>query len=185
MMMKVNATKDQVASILSDYKRNTEIDPDTGELLFGDLPIIFARAEIRSNIDQELEKLVGESASGVMKRLGKSYGEKFLDLITEEQEGLLKNREMLYRFVCAETQAIGWGRITIEDDGKNVIISSKDGLASGRTASGTGCHAMDAYFLGDFEGLLSKLDSMPYDSEEPECVAKGDKQCRMVFRKTA
>ncbi|MBA3046606.1 MAG: hypothetical protein KKH41_00700 [Candidatus Thermoplasmatota archaeon] len=183
--MKVNATKEQVASILNDYKSNTEIDPKTGELLFGELPIILARAEIMSNIYQELEKLVGESASGVMKRLGKSYGEKFLDLITEEQEGLLDDRELLYQFVCAETQAIGWGCITIEDDGKQVVISSKDGLASGRTAlpKGGRAHSMDSYFLGYFEGFLSKLDNESYFGEESECVGKGDGQCRMFFRK--
>ncbi|MFO7619563.1 MAG: hypothetical protein R6W91_07945 [Thermoplasmata archaeon] len=183
--MKVNATKEQVASILNDYKSGTSIDPETGELLFGDLPIIFARAEIMSNIYQELEKLVGESASGVMKRLGKSYGEKFLDLIAEEQEDLLKNRKLLYQFICAETQAIGWGRITIEDENGAITISSKDGLASGRTASPHGArpHSMDAYFLGYFEGFLSKLDNTQYSGEESECVAKGDGMCRMVFRK--
>jgi predicted hydrocarbon binding protein len=183
--MKVKATNDQVASILKDYKTNTEIDPGTGELLFGDLPIIFARAEIMSNIYQELEKLVGESASGVMKRLGKSYGEKFLDLISEEQPDILTKRETLYQFVCAETQAIGWGKITIEDDGKSITISSKEGLASGRTASPKGerPHAMDSYFLGYFEGFLNKLDDTQYMGEESECVAKGDARCKMVFRK--
>jgi predicted hydrocarbon binding protein len=183
--MKVNATKEQVASILKDYKTGTCIDPETGELVFGELPIIFARAEIMSNIYQELEKLVGESATGVMKRLGRSYGEKFHDLIVEEQSELMEDRKVLYEFVCAETQAIGWGRISIEDNGKQVTIISKDGLASGRTATphGARTHSMDAYFLGYFEGFLSKLDDTPYDGEEEECVAKGDKQCRMEFRK--
>jgi len=185
--MKINATKDQVASILNDYKSGTNIDPKTGELMFGDLPIIFARAEIMSNIYQELEKLVGESASGVMKRLGKSYGEKFLELINEEQPEILSRRETLYQFVCAETQAIGWGKITIEDDGKSIMISSKEGLASGRTASPKGerLHSMDSYFLGYFEGFLSKLENAQYIGEESECVAKGDDRCMMVFTKKA
>ncbi len=185
--MKVNATREQVASILNDYKSGTDIDPHTGELQFGELPIIFARAEIMSNIYQELEKLVGESASGVMKRLGRSYGEKFMDLITEEQSELLEDREVLYQFVCAETQAIGWGKISIEDDGKNVTITSKEGLASGRTASqkGTRHNPIDSYFVGYFEGFLSKMNDAQYSGEEEECVAMGHPQCRMVFRKQA
>jgi predicted hydrocarbon binding protein len=183
--MKVNATKEQVVSILNDYKTGTEIDPGTGDLQFGELPIIFARAEIMANIYQELEKLVGESATGVMKRLGKSYGEKFMNLITEEQSELLEDRETLYQFVCAETQAIGWGRITIEDDGKTVTISSKEGLAGGRTAAhkGTRKTPIDSYFLGYFEGFLSKMDDSQYVGEEEQCVSMGHPQCKMVFRR--
>lgn len=183
MIMKVKATELQVASILDDYKNGTHPDPRTGELLFGDLPIIFARAEMMANIYQELESLVGESAGAVLKRMGRRYGEKFHRLVTEERGDLLGNRELLLQFVCAETQAIGWGRITIEDDGKEVVITSRDGLASGRAIAGSSGRTapVDSYFLGYFEGFLNTLDSTRYSSEEVECVAKGDKQCRMVF----
>ena len=183
--MKVHASNEQVASILSEYKRETHTDPETGELLFGELPILFARAEIMSGIYQELENIVGESASAVLKRMGRSYGEKFHSLISQEQPGLLKDRELLYQFVCAETQAIGWGKISVEDDGRKVTISSKDGMASGRTIATRGSkkHSVDSYFLGYFEGFLNKLDNTSYSAEETECVAKGDSQCMMVFTK--
>ena len=183
--MKVKASKEQVASILNEYKRETHTDPETGELLFGELPILFARAEIMSGIFQELESIVGESASAVLKRMGRSYGEKFYSLISEEQADLLEDKEMLYQFVCAETQAIGWGQISVDDNGNEITITSKDGLASGRTMTQKGGkpHSVDAYFVGYFEGFLSKLDGETYYGDEPECVAKGDKQCRMVFKK--
>ncbi|MDO9537033.1 MAG: hypothetical protein Q7J68_01795 [Thermoplasmata archaeon] len=180
--MKVTASKEQVASILNDYKSETHTDPETGELQFGGLPIIFARAEIMSSIYQELESLVGESASAVLKRMGRSYGEKFHALISEEQEELLKDRKTSLEFVCAETQAIGWGNIMIDDEDDKITISSKDGLASGRTMTNRGkSHAVDSYFVGYFEGLLSKLDNIDYYGEESECVAKGDAQCKLVF----
>jgi hypothetical protein len=87
--------------------------------------------------------------------------------------------------VCAETEAIGWGKIAVEDDGKKVVITSRDGFASGRTiaASGTRATPVDSYFLGYFEGFLNTLDGTRYAGEEVECVAKGDRQCKMVFRK--
>ncbi len=183
--MRVEATDEQVASILNDYKSNTKTDPNTGELQFGELPIIFARAEIMSSIYQELFNLVGESASAVLKRMGRSYGEKFHALVKKNEEELLEDRAVLLQFVCAETQAIGWGKISIEDDGKTVVITSRDGLASGRIISQKGqrTKSADSYFLGYFEGFLSSLDRTHYESEEVECVAKGDGQCRMVFRK--
>lgn len=183
--MKIEASGKQVSDILEGYKRNMHIEGKSGELQFGDLPIILARAEIMSNIYQELEKLVGESASAVMKRMGKSYGEKFYDLISKDQAGLLLDRNELYRYVCAETQAIGWGKISIEDAGKIITISSSEGLASGRSihANGIISHSADPYFLGYFEGFLTTLDKALYLGEEVECVAKGDKQCKMVFTK--
>ncbi|MDD4308181.1 MAG: hypothetical protein PHU53_05180 [Thermoplasmata archaeon] len=184
--MKVNASKEQVASILNDYKKGTHSDPETGDLMFGELPILFARAEIMSGIYQELENIVGESAGAVLKRMGRSYGEKFYDLISKEQADLLDDRETLYQFVCAETQAIGWGKISVDDDGKKVTISSTEGLASGRTISRNGNknRPVDAYFLGYFEGFLNRMDNTTYSGEELECVAKGDGQCRMVFTRT-
>ncbi len=183
--MKVEASGEQVASILNDYKVNTRADLATGQLIFGQLPIIYARAEIICNIYQELYNLVGESASAVLKRMGRTYGEKFHDLIEQEDSKLFEDREMLLQFVCAETQAIGWGRIAIEDDGRTVTIISPDGLVGGRIMAEKGKHphAIDSYFLGYFEGFLTKLDGIRYDSEESLCVAKGDAKCMMVFRR--
>lgn len=185
MNMKIEASKKQVAIMLDGYKNHIHIENESGELHFGDLPIILARAEIMSNIYQELEKIVGESASAVLKRMGKSYGEKFYDLISRDQANLLKDRNELYRYICAETQAIGWGKISMEDAGKVITISSRDGLVSGRNflARGKISHPADPYFLGYFEGFLNKLDNSTYSGEEVECVAKGDKQCKMVFTK--
>jgi predicted hydrocarbon binding protein len=183
--MKIEASKKQVANMLDGYKNHMHIEGESGELQFGDLPIILARAEILSNIYQELEKIVGESASGVLKRMGKSYGEKFYDLISKDQANLLNDRNELYRYVCAETQAIGWGRISVEDEGKTITIFSRDGLVSGRNylAKGQISHSADPYFLGYFEGFLNRLDKTTYIGEEVECVAKGDKQCKMIFTK--
>ena len=185
--MKAEASGEQVASILNDYKVNTKADLASGQLVFGSLPIIYARAEIMASIYQELFNLVGESASSVLKRMGKSYGEKFHDLIEQEDSELFEDREMLFKFVCAETQAIGWGRIAIEDDGRTVTITSPEGLAGGRILAQKGKQpqAVDSYFLGYFEGFLTKLDGTAYESEESKCVAKGDAHCIMTFRRQA
>jgi predicted hydrocarbon binding protein len=185
MNMIIEASKKQVANMLDGYKNHMHIESESGELQFGDLPIILARAEIMSNIYQELEKLVGESASAVLKRMGKSYGEKFYDLICRDHASLLNDRNEMYRYLCAETQTIGWGKISLEEEGKKITIFSREGLASGRSilAKGKISHPADPYFLGYFEGFLNRLDKTLYLGEEVECVAKGDRQCKMVFTK--
>jgi predicted hydrocarbon binding protein len=83
--------------------------------------------------------------------------------------------------MCAETEAIGWGRISIEEFPGKIVLVSKNGLAAGRNYSGKSPHPVDSYFLGYFEAFLGKLDNTTYYGVETECVAMGDSQCKMEF----
>lgn len=183
--MKVEATIEEANNVLTLYKNNTRIDPDSGALRFGNLPVIWARADFISNIFIELEKLVGQSASSVMKRIGKVYGSKFYELLKKGNTALfIDDKERLYRYICAETQAIGWGQMSIEEQDDEIIITSK-GFASGKYFHSTGQtrdSPIDTYFLGYFEGFLREMHGKKFDGEEVECVAKGDSQCKMVFK---
>ena len=180
--MKVEASPEEVASILNQYKTIIQSNTTTGELVFEDIPVIIARAEFMSNIYSELESLVGASASGVLKRIGKVYGEKFYELLINGPEGnTIGDRQKLFSHLCAETQAIGWGRITIEEFPGKIVVMSEKGLATGRNYEGTSEQPVDSYFLGYFEGFLSKLDNISYHGIESECVAVGNDCCKLEF----
>ena len=178
--MKIEASQEEVASLLNQYKTNIHPKPSTGELVYDDLPVMIARAEIMSNIYSELEGIVGESATGVLKKIGKSYGEMFYELLSNgTQSYILDDKEKIVNHICAETEAIGWGRISIEEFPDKIIIISDTGMATGRNYKGETQHPVDSYFLGYFEGFFSKLNNTTYYGVETECVAKGDNCCKM------
>ena len=180
--MKIEASQDDVNNILDKYKTIIKSNNDTGELVFAGIPVMFSRAQFMSNIFSELEGIVGESATGILKKIGKSYGELFYDLLYDSQHSVLEGeKEKIFNYLCAETQAIGWGRISIEELSGKIIISSEEGMATGRNYSGQSQGSVDSYFLGYFEGFFSKLNKTPYHGTETECVAKGDKHCKMEF----
>ncbi len=179
--MIIEATPDEVAAILNQYKTTIQPKMETGQLVFQDIPVMFARAEFMSNIYSELESMVGESARGVLKSIGKAYGEMFYALMSSQQGELLTDKAKVYKYVCAETQAIGWGKISIEELSDKIIIRSDGGLATSRNYKGQSEYPIDSYFLGYFEGFLSKFNNITYYGYETECVAKGDERCKMEF----
>lgn len=183
--MKVEVSNDEVNAVLNLYKMNTKIDEKTGALQFGNLPVIWARADILANLYIELEALVGQSAASVMKRIGKAYGQKFFDMLKTGNTALfIDDKEKLYRYICSETQAIGWGRIVIEDEG-DVLTVTSPGLAAGRCEKLKGEvreSPIDAYVLGYFEGFFSSMHNRKLMGEEVECVSMGFDRCMMVFK---
>ncbi|MCK4267015.1 MAG: hypothetical protein KAX31_07015 [Thermoplasmata archaeon] len=184
--MKVEVTVEEVNKIFDHYVSKSRIDPESGALLFGDLPVIWSRASFMSNIYTELESLVGQSASSVLKRIGRSYGKTFYELISTGDNRIpMDDKEQVYRYICAETQAIGWGQITIEEVDDQIIITSK-GFASARnlTADQKQEGSPDAYFMGYFEGLFSEMHGKRYTAEDVSCVAKGDSQCKFLLTTT-
>jgi predicted hydrocarbon binding protein len=186
--MKVSATREDVLGVLKTYKERVHVDFDSGQLKLGNLPIIWARAELQFNMYAEMENLIGEPASAVIRRMAKPYGASFCKLL---HQGFLKDnrtpsRDEMFRDVCAENLAIGWGQIEIEERPGEITVRSKTGLpvglefASRKLKSERG---VDSYFLGYFEGFLSALDNAPYHGEESLCRAKGDGECVLVFKK--
>ncbi len=177
--MKIEASPEEVASILNQYKTSILPNTETGELVFANIPVMFTRAEFMSNIHSELEEIVGESATGVLKKIGKSYGEMFFELLSNYQAELLADKTKLYNYLCAEVEAIGWGRISIEELPNKIIIRSDEGMATGRNYKEHNQYPVDSYFLGYFEGFFRKLNNTTYYGIESECVAKGDCCCKM------
>jgi len=183
--MKVDATPDEVEAILRLYKNNTKIDTDSGTLQFGNLPVLWARADVFTNMFLELENLVGASASSVMKRIGEQYGKKFYNLLKSGNTSLLINdTKKVYNYLCAETQAIGWGQIEIEEVEDEIILTSL-GFAAARSYiidNKKRETPVDSYFLGYFEGFFTEMHQKKYIGEEVECLAMGHDNCKMVFK---
>ena len=183
--MRIEVSFDEVNAVLNLYKMNTKIEEKTGALQFGNLPVIWARAEIMADLYTELESLVGASAAAVMKRIGKAYGEKFYDMLATGNTSLfIDDKEKLYKYICSETQAIGWGKIVIEDDGETITLTSP-GFAAGRCQKLVGIvrdTPIDSYFFGYFEGFFGKVKGEKLVGEEVECVSMGHEQCKLVFK---
>ena len=174
--------------ILKMYKERVHVDFESGQLMLDSLPIIWARAELQFNMYAEMENLIGEPASAVIRRMAKPYGASFCKLL---HQGFLKagrtpTRTELFKDVCAENLAIGWGGIEIEEKPGEITVRSKTGLPVGvefALRKQKSERSVDSYFLGYFEGFLSALDNMPYHGEETMCRGKGDSECLMVFTK--
>ena len=84
--MKIEATQEYVEKVLETYKSETSIDHESGELRLGKMPIIWARAELLYSIYVELEDLISESATSVLRRIGKPYGSTFFNNIKSYRE---------------------------------------------------------------------------------------------------
>ncbi|MFH0816825.1 MAG: hypothetical protein V1934_08455 [Methanobacteriota archaeon] len=186
--MTVKASREDVLEVLKMYKERVHVDFDSGQLMLDSLPIIWARAELRFNMYAEMENLIGEPASAVIRRMAKPYGASFCKLL---HQGFLKagrtpSRNELFKDVCAENLAIGWGGIEIDEKPGEITVTSKTGLPVGvefalRKVKSE--RSVDSYFLGYMEGFLSALDNSSYHGEETFCKAKGDAECVMVFKK--
>ena len=100
-ILKVEADKEEVEKIHRSYKDVISIDLDKGELLYKDLPIIFARAELLYNLSEEMKKIIGESAHGLMYRIGRPYGLTFYELVEKISPGP-------YLEMFARTARPGW-----------------------------------------------------------------------------
>jgi predicted hydrocarbon binding protein len=186
--MKVAATKEEVLEVLKAYKERVHVDFGTGQLMLNNLPIIWARAELQFNMYAEMENLIGEPAAAVIRRMAKPYGASFCKLLHQGfiKDGKTPSREELFRDVCAENQAIGWGQIEIDEKPGEITVTSKTGLMVGQEFEARKLktdRGVDSYFLGYFEGFLSALDNHSYHGEEVQCKGKGDPECVMVFRK--
>ncbi len=186
--MKVSATREDVLDVLKMYKERVRVDFDKGQLMLGELPIIWARAELQFNMYAEMENLIGEPAAAVIRRMAKPYGASFCKLLHQGflKDGRTPTREELFKDVCAENLAIGWGSIEIEENPGEISVRSKTGLPVGLEFASRKMkteRGVDSYFLGYFEGFLTALDNAPYHGEESKCRAKGDSECLLVFKK--
>lgn len=186
--MKVVASREDVTRILESYKARTKVDFEKGQLRLNGLPILWSRAELQFNIFSELDKLIGEPADSVIRRIARPYGVSFCKLM---QHGFIRkdaspSRMEMLRDLCAENMAIGWGLIEIEDKNGEIEIRSESGFPVGQeyhTRQLEAKRGVDAYFLGYMEGFFSTLDSTSYLGEETDCLGKGEPQCKIVLRK--
>ncbi|MFQ6061418.1 MAG: V4R domain-containing protein [Thermoplasmata archaeon] len=184
--MRIEPSEKDIERVYNIYLKQAKIDYKRGQLKLGDLPIIWARAELLYDMYLELRRLVGDSANPLMRNLGKPYGRNFEKTLRKafasthgeaEQEAVLG-------FLCAENAVIGWGRITIEGEDDRWIITCENGFPVSQAFEARRMFStvpVDAYFLGYFEGFLSELGNCTYQGREEECIALGDKRCRMVF----
>jgi predicted hydrocarbon binding protein len=186
--MRIEPTEKDIENVYKIYLDQSKIDHEKGQLKLGDLPIIWARADLLYNMYLELRKVVGESANPLMRKMGKPYGRNFFRTLGRALMSAhgSADEEALLNFLAAENAVIGWGRISIErEDGRWVIVC-KNGFPvaqSFRSKKMFSTVPVDSYFLGYFEGFVTELEGEKYIGRETKCLALGDDQCRMVFER--
>ena len=186
--MKYEPNSDEIKRIFKTYASGMEIDEDSGELIFDDIPAVIARSSIFYSFFKGMRELIGAGAYSVLSYIGKEHGKNFYNYLkTEYEKDKKKLRiEDVLNYTVNEMPAVGWGKITIEDKGDEIVIESPNGLAVGRyyrEKGETSDMPVDAYFLGYFLGLFSEAKGYPLKGDEVECVGKGDNRCLMVLRK--
>lgn len=186
--MRIEPTEKDIEKVYHIYLNQSKIDFEKGQLKLGDLPIIWARAELLYDMYLELKKLVGDSVNPVMRKMGRPYGRNFFKTLRKAftaTDGEV-DQEAILRFFCAENAVIGWGRISVENDMGGWIVRCEKGFPVAQAFNVRKMFAtdpVDAYFLGYFEGFLSEMVGSNLRGREEKCMALGDDNCMMVFRK--
>lgn len=186
--MRIEPTEKDIENVYKIYLDQSKIDHEKGQLKLGDLPIIWARADLLYNMYLELRKVVGESANPLMRKMGKPYGRNFFRTLGRAFMSAhgKTDEEALLNFLAAENAVIGWGRISIErEDGRWVVVC-KSGFPVAQAFISKKMFStvpVDSYFLGYLEGFVTELEGEKYIGRETKCLALGDDQCRMVFER--
>lgn len=184
--MRIEPSENDIERVYNIYLKQSRIDFKKGQLMLGDLPIIWARAELLYDMYLELRKIVGDSANPLMSKMGNPYGRNFMKTLRKafaSAHGEVEQEAML-NFLCAENAVIGWGKISVEGKGDRWVITCKKGFPVAQAFEARkmlSTEPVDSYFLGYFEGFLSELNECIYKGREEECIALGDDVCRMVF----
>jgi len=185
--MKVVATEEAARAVFEKYKSATRMNFEKGTLEAGDVRVIWSRATLLHEIQTEMTKLMGDATLSVVSSIARVHGADFISVATKYllDDGLEPTRENLLIYLCAETAAIGWGRIEVEIEDDVIYVTARNGFSGGQSAAASGettDRAVDAYFLGYFEGWFSKMRGKTYRGQETECLAKGDEWCRLVLK---
>jgi len=160
--------------LLKEYISKTELDD---ELRISNIPMVIVRKDIFFTFWREMTRIVGAPAATIMYFAGKVSGR---ELYGDMKKGA-DSKEKLITALCDNLLATGIGKIEIEisNDEKSIEIVAKNGLPIGKRAEEK---AADSYFTGCFAGFFSELFDKKFGGTEEECVAKGDKRCRIVLR---
>jgi predicted hydrocarbon binding protein len=184
--MRVEPTEKDIQNVHKIYLDQSKIDYAKGQLKLGDLPIIWARADLLYDMYIELKKIVGDSANPLMRKMGRPYGRNFFRTLGRAFVAAhgKTDEEALLNFLAAENAVIGWGRISVERSGDRWIVISPTGFPVAQSFRSKKMYStvpVDSYFLGYFEGFVSELSDVVYVGKETKCLALGDDVCQMVF----
>ena len=188
IQMRYEASKEDIEKMFREYMGRMHLEEETGEMIFDGIPAVIVRSSIFYRFFKGMYELMGASAYSVLSYIGNEHGRDFYDYLKSEYEkkGNELTPEEIFRYTVNEMPAIGWGRITIEDNGDEIVIEAPHGFVVGGYYKNEGEKTdipVDAYFLGYFTGLFSKAKGVEFKGEEVECVAKGDPRCLMVLKK--
>ena len=186
--MRYQPMSENIKKMFATYASKISINEKTGELIFDGIPVVLARSSIFYSFFKGMRELIGASAYSVLSYIGSEHGRDFYDYLQREYQK--NNKELkvedIFNYAVNELPAVGWGKITIEDNGDEIIIESREGLAVGRyykERDEISDMPVDAYFLGYFVGLFSEAKGCALKGEEIECVGKGDNRCLIRLRK--
>jgi len=185
--MDIRVDEVAVKTLHEEYRRKTELELDTGRLMFGELPIIWARAEVFFNLLRSVEEMAGDFAYTMMYNVSYPHGQSFYMFMRDlyDERGQPFDRNTFLRDLCSDSPAAGWGRTRIED-GETIKVIADHGFPIGleyKTAGVLNKLPVDSFFLGYHTGALSAMDKVQYVPEETECVAQGHERCVFTLRR--
>jgi len=145
--------------------------------------VVFARAIIGATYRQLVETQ-GAQMEALLFRLGEAAGEMAASGVPALAStlGVTLDAQLL-RERFHDLQVFGWGEVVslqaAEDfSGEALLNDDFEAAAWQGQADSAKCH----WLRGFITGALSTLRGRPFEVAEPECQAKGDAYCRMVFR---
>ncbi len=144
---------------------------------------IFAR-ELIGNTYRQLVEAQGAQMEVLLFRIGESVGRHAASGVPSLANALgVKVDPQLLRQRFYDLQVFGWGEVVslqATDDFSGEVLLNNDFEATAwhGKANSPKCN----WLRGFLTGALSTLQGQQFDVTEPECQAKGDAHCRMLFR---
>ena len=153
-------------------------DSDTGAITFNGVRYLLIRPETLANWQEAVEQhdaLAGEKAFSGGLAGGRLSGRGFA-----QQMGMTPPQ--MVDFMLEMGCQIGWGRFILEELSQDRLVvkayNSPFAVAHSPAEHGV-CHLIRGVFAGVAEAILGSQVT----AVEEECLAKGDKYCRFIFKK--
>jgi predicted hydrocarbon binding protein len=125
-------------------------------------------------IQKTLEGSIGESAAKVLHSAGKEFGQKYMEIVENE------NEEATIQDLLIELEMTGFVKAEFNPDNKSFEVTDSPIASSYKESDVPVCH----FLTGFFEGLVSEFYENPgIQYTETVCKATGKKKCVFEIKK--
>jgi predicted hydrocarbon binding protein len=157
---------------------------EPGELDVAGTPVVVIARDFVGSTHRRLVESFGHPAEEALylagETAGRQAGASVPPLVSQLGSSLTPE---LIRERFRDLQVFGWAtvvslRVDEQFVGDALLANDFEATAWHGQAGASACH----WIRGFIAGALSSLEGHPFEVTEPECQAKGDAYCRMVFR---